>query len=391
MKLNISKLQEGGALPNVTVTANKLKFVSPEEKARFDLIRKNQGDTTALNWLNVKQGTTAGINSFMEHPVTRIVEAALPMPSGFEGFSGVIADTAPLINTKYFRRYTKIPIKEGNYYRVASNNEIQNVLNTGKLQVPERSYYDQQTINIMARKLNMKPDEVAKLDVENPEMLDKLYNQAPSSKVNLRPRRKSNHGDIGFEKEGLYYDVNSPESSYNGAPIIVGNESKSIFQEGHHGAYTDKFNGSIPANSPVVLREGNDANNFTYFERGPFLWREKSFDGNNGIFNKDIFTSKKSKVINGIKNNVKNINPKVSVQTPPSKVILVPNQSTSPFSIRWDTGLMKPVLDETPINDYHGELIVRPDVKKSAQHVLPSDYIAESKVRTPYNINGIRL
>ena len=70
MKLNISKLQEGGTLPNVTVTANKLKFVSPEEKARFDLIRKNQGDTTALNWLNVKQGTTAGINSFMEHPVT---------------------------------------------------------------------------------------------------------------------------------------------------------------------------------------------------------------------------------------------------------------------------------------------------------------------------------
>jgi hypothetical protein len=49
MKLNISKLQEGGALPNVTVTANKLKFISPEEKARFDLIRKNQGDTTALN------------------------------------------------------------------------------------------------------------------------------------------------------------------------------------------------------------------------------------------------------------------------------------------------------------------------------------------------------
>ena len=107
------------------------------------------------------------------------------MPSGFEGFSGVIADTAPLINTKYFRRYTKIPIKEGNYYRVASNNEIQNVLNTGKLQVPERSYYDQQTINIMARKLNMKPDEVAKLDVENPEMLDKLYNDFHNIKVGL--------------------------------------------------------------------------------------------------------------------------------------------------------------------------------------------------------------
>ena len=50
MKLNIRKLQEGGSvLPNVTVTANKLRFVSPEEKARFDLIRKNQGDTTALN------------------------------------------------------------------------------------------------------------------------------------------------------------------------------------------------------------------------------------------------------------------------------------------------------------------------------------------------------
>ena len=50
MKLNIRKLQEGGSvLPNVTVTANKLRFVSPEEKDRFDLIKKTQGDTTALN------------------------------------------------------------------------------------------------------------------------------------------------------------------------------------------------------------------------------------------------------------------------------------------------------------------------------------------------------
>lgn len=50
MKLNIKKLQEGGnILPNVTVTANKLRFISPQEKSRFDLIKDTQGDKTALN------------------------------------------------------------------------------------------------------------------------------------------------------------------------------------------------------------------------------------------------------------------------------------------------------------------------------------------------------
>ena len=90
MKVNIRKLQEGGSvLPNVTVTANKLRFVSPEEKDRFDLIKKTQGDKTALNWLRVKQGTTAGINAFAEDPRTQAVMMLVPMPGGFEGFNGI--------------------------------------------------------------------------------------------------------------------------------------------------------------------------------------------------------------------------------------------------------------------------------------------------------------
>lgn len=100
MKLNIKKLQEGGnILPNVTVTANKLRFISPQEKSRFDLIKDTQGDKTALNWLKVKQGTTAGINAFAEDPRTQAVMMLVPMPGGFEGFNGVFSKTSNLKNT----------------------------------------------------------------------------------------------------------------------------------------------------------------------------------------------------------------------------------------------------------------------------------------------------
>lgn len=57
---------------------------------------------------------------------------------------------SPLINSKYFKRYSKIPIEEGGYYRVTSNNEIAAINKSGKLQVPDRSYYDTQTARLIA-------------------------------------------------------------------------------------------------------------------------------------------------------------------------------------------------------------------------------------------------
>ena len=200
----------------------------------------------------------------------------------------------PLINSKYFKRYSKIPIEEGGYYRVTSNNEIAAINKSGKLQVPDRSYYDTQTARLIADRLKITPEEVLTLDSKNPKLLDEMFNAAPKPKgtLGLRPRRKSNHGDVAFQKEGLFYDSNNPKSPYYGSPTIKGSQSKSKFQEGHHGKYTDNFNENIniteaPHYGASVLREGNEASNFTYFDRGLFGWREKTFDNNNGFINKN--------------------------------------------------------------------------------------------------------
>lgn len=200
----------------------------------------------------------------------------------------------PLINSKYFKRYSKIPIEEGGYYRVTSNNEIAAINKSGKLQVPDRSYYDTQTARLIADRLKMTPEEVLVLDNKNPKLLDEMFNAAPKPKgtLGLRPRRKSNHGDVAFQKEGLFYDSNNPKSPYYGSPTIKGSQSKSKFQEGHHGKHTDNFNEDININEAPhygasVLREGNEASNFTYFDRGLFGWREKTFDNNNGLINKN--------------------------------------------------------------------------------------------------------
>lgn len=143
----------------------------------------------------------------------------------------------PLINSKYFKRYSKIPIEEGGYYRVTSNNEIAAINKSGKLQVPDRSYYDTQTARLIADRLKITPEEVLTLDSKNPKLLDEMFNAAPKPKgtLGLRPRRKSNHGDVAFQKEGLFYDSNNPKSPYYGSPTIKGSQSKSKFQEGHHG------------------------------------------------------------------------------------------------------------------------------------------------------------
>lgn len=201
---------------------------------------------------------------------------------------------SPLVNRRYFKRYSKIPIEEGHYYRVTSDNEIAAINRSGKLQTPDRSYYDPQTAKIIAERLKLSLDEVLELDSKNPQLLDQMFNEAPKPKgtLGLRPRRKSNHGDVAFQKEGLFYDSNNPKSPYYGSPTIKGSQAKSKFQEGHHGKYTDNFNENININEAphygaAVLREGNESSNFTYFDRGLLGWREKTFDNNNGMLNKN--------------------------------------------------------------------------------------------------------
>lgn len=51
---------------------------------RFGDIARTQGYETAKNWKKVKEGTTAGINTFINSPHAQFVQTMLPLPDGLE-------------------------------------------------------------------------------------------------------------------------------------------------------------------------------------------------------------------------------------------------------------------------------------------------------------------
>lgn len=62
------------SLPEVTIY--------PQNK--FGDIARKQGYETAKNWKTVKEGTTSGINEFIDSPHAQFVQAMLPLPDGLE-------------------------------------------------------------------------------------------------------------------------------------------------------------------------------------------------------------------------------------------------------------------------------------------------------------------
>lgn len=89
-----------------------LPEVSIYPENRFGDIARSQGYQTARNWRTVKEGTTAGINSFVEHPLTQGALALLPMPSAFDGIGSALGGIGKIWKrTKNAKR-----IKNPEYY-----------------------------------------------------------------------------------------------------------------------------------------------------------------------------------------------------------------------------------------------------------------------------------
>ncbi len=90
MKLNIRKFQKGGSSKLPTFSLPEIN-IYPNNK--WGDIARKQGLETARNWRKVREGTTAGINEFVNDPRAQFVQALLPLPEGLE-YLGMVSRKA---------------------------------------------------------------------------------------------------------------------------------------------------------------------------------------------------------------------------------------------------------------------------------------------------------
>lgn len=201
-------------------------------------------------------------------------------------------------NPENIKYYNQIPIEKNKYYRVTWQSEIDAIISKEKLEAPKVSFYDRQILKEIEKNSKHTLQELEKLNwIDNNKKLRELYEdfvakpKREKGEIILAPRTKSNHGDIGFSKEGFFYDVNNKSSWYYGAPVIVGNNS-SKFESWHHGSYKNIFNDEIKSWAPVVLREWFNAKDFEYW----------FYEKNKGWYKVDFETLKNQNNQKSIKN-----------------------------------------------------------------------------------------
>lgn len=163
----------------------------------------------------------------------------------------------PLININRFKYYKDIPIRNGSHYRVVSGQApIDDAIASGVIRTKAGSQaHSSGRVN--------------------------------NSKIKLRPKTVTYDAPY-FQKEKLYY---SPSSNDR---VIVGNDNNITFRKiglknniEQYPVDTPTTSGDIT--SPYIDNKFGTApsKSFTYFDRGLLGWREKTFDNNNGIINKN--------------------------------------------------------------------------------------------------------
>ena len=164
---------------------------------------------------------------------------------------------SPLINTKRFKYYKDIPIRKGSHYRVVTGQEPIN---------------DAITSGVIRTKAGNKAHSSGKVN---------------TSKIKLKPKTVTYDAPY-FQKEKLYYSPNSRDK------VIVGNDINTPFRKIGLKNNIEQY----PIGTPII--EGDitspyingkfgvaPSKDFTYFDRGLFGWREKTFDNNNRLINKN--------------------------------------------------------------------------------------------------------
>lgn len=263
---------------NLEIKSNTEKPNPSEETADFD----NQTEEPSVDQeINDKEKIID--NTIKE--ITRIrQELGLPTDSELPPSVQQIQESIDKIKNK-IEYFEEIPIEKGKYYRVTGISELRAIVKNKTLTTPDKSYYDRSMLSKIAKNSGYSIDDLELINSENPEEIRELYKKYISGQNNkkgeitIKARTKSNHGDIGFVKEGFFYNPMNKEGGHFGAPVIVGSEEKSLFESGVHGSRQELFNKDIESNRPVVLKDGADASNFEYWlheeEKG---WSKNNFD-----------------------------------------------------------------------------------------------------------------
>jgi len=263
---------------NFEIKSNTEKLNPLEETANFDSQIKEPSFNQEIN------DKEKIIDNTIQEIARIRQELGLPMNSELPHSVQQIKDSIDKIKNKieYFK---EIPIEKGKYYRVTGVSELRSIVKNKTLTTSEKSYYDRLMLSKIAKNSEYSIDDLELINSDNPETIRELYKKYISEpnktegKVTIVARTKSNHGDIGFVKEGFFYNPMNEESGHFGAPVIVGSEDKSLFESGVHGSRQDLFNEDIEPNKPVVLKDGMDAANFEYWlheeEKG---WSKNNFD-----------------------------------------------------------------------------------------------------------------
>ena len=215
------------------------------------------------------------MENFKPHAIKRLVT---------EGEISKIQE--PIENIKKNIEYiSEIPVEKGKYYRVTGISEILSIVKNKSLASPENSFYDRRQMAFISKNSNYSIEDLEFINAKNPSQIREIYNEHISKPnkekgiITLVARTKSNHGDIGFVKEGFFYNPLNKEGSHFGAPVIVGSEELSLFEQGVHGSRHGVFNKEIESKKPAILKEGNNAENFEYWlyetEKG---WHKNNFD-----------------------------------------------------------------------------------------------------------------
>lgn len=195
---------------NSVAAVYSLPEVTIYPQNRFGDIARTQGYETAKNWQAVRNGTTAGINEFVNDPRTQFVLTMAPLPSGLEG-----TEAALNVVTK--------PINKGINYVKEAVQDVKDISNLIKRGESVKELLDPR-FSSRRKYLEKAYSEVNKAAeaVKNTNIIsEKNINDIRNKFVNKKPvisfaQEKIENGNFNAKIYGRNYDKLAPERSTGG-------------------------------------------------------------------------------------------------------------------------------------------------------------------------------
>lgn len=205
---------------NSVAAVYSLPEVTIYPQNRFGDIARTQGYETAKNWQTVKQGTTAGIDQFVNDPRTQFVLATVPLPSGLEE-AGLV-----------FNAMSK-PISKGVKYTKELLQDVTDILDSAKAGTSlkemldprfsaKRKYLEKAYSNI-----NETAEAVKNANIVSERNINNVKNQFSNQQRISFAQERIENGNFNAKIAGRNYDKVAPDNS------IGGHNVGSIYRNNH--------------------------------------------------------------------------------------------------------------------------------------------------------------